>query len=224
MDGSAPLTPFGSETALLVIDMQRDFLEPRGYAAQAGLDVNVLRTAIPGVQMLLDAARRHDMLVIHTREGHRPDLSDCPLNKMMRSVRAGATIGSEGPLGRLLVRGEYGHDFIDDLKPAEGEIVIDKPGYSAFHQTDLQQILGARGVRQLILCGITTEVCVHSTLRHAVDLGYFCWLAGDACASADRRLHQAALDMVAVEGGIFGDVRASAELAAAIDAATQEMA
>lgn len=224
MDGSAPLTPFGSDTALLVIDMQRDFLEPRGYAAQAGLDVNVLRTAIPGVQTLLDAARRHDMLVIHTREGHRPDLSDCPLNKMMRSVRAGATIGSEGPLGRLLVRGEYGHDFIDDLMPAAGEIVIDKPGYSAFHQTDLQQILGARGIRQLILCGITTEVCVHSTLRHAVDLGYTCWLAGDACASADTRLHHAALDMVAVEGGIFGDVCASAELAAAIDAATQETA
>ncbi|MEY2342646.1 cysteine hydrolase family protein [Acidithiobacillus sp. IBUN Pt1247-S3] len=211
-----------NEPALLVIDMQRDFLEPKGYAAQAGLDVSLLRTAIPGVKQLLDAARRHDLLVIHTREGHRSDLSDCPLSKMMRSVRAGATIGSEGPLGRLLVRGEYGHDFVDELAPVEGEIVIDKPGYSAFHQTDLQQILGVREIRQLILCGITTEVCVHSTLRQAIDLGYTCWLAGDACASADTRMHQAALDMVAVEGGIFGEVRTSAELASAISAASQE--
>ncbi|MGC8732153.1 MAG: cysteine hydrolase family protein [Halothiobacillaceae bacterium] len=220
----APLAPFGADTALLIIDMQRDFLDPRGYAAQAGLDVEELRASIPGVRTLLEAARRQGLLIVHTREGHRPDLSDCPLSKLMRSVRAGATIGSDGPLGRLLVRGEFGHDFIDVLAPRSGECVIDKPGYSAFHQTDLQQILGTRGIRQLILSGVTTEVCVHSTLRSAVDHGYSCWIAGDACASADAKLHQAALDMIAVEGGIFGDVRSSVELAAAIDGETQELA
>jgi len=218
----APLAPFGADTALLIIDMQRDFLDPRGYAAQAGLDVESLRASIPGVRTLLEAARRQGLFIVHTREGHRPDLSDCPLSKLMRSVRAGATIGSDGPLGRLLVRGEFGHDFIDVLAPRAGECVIDKPDYSAFYQTDLQQILGARGIRQLILSGVTTEVCVHSTLRSAVDHGYGCWIAADACASADARLHQAALDMIAVEGGIFGDVRSSVELAAAIDADTQE--
>ncbi|OZB55668.1 MULTISPECIES: cysteine hydrolase [unclassified Thiomonas] len=224
MDYLAPLSPFGGDTALLVIDMQRDFLDPSGYAAQAGLDVEALRASIPGVRTLLEAARRQGLLIIHTREGHRPDLSDCPLSKLMRSVRSGATIGSDGPLGRLLVRGEFGHDFIDTLAPRPGECVIDKPGYSAFHQTDLQQILGARGIRQLILSGVTTEVCVHSTLRSAVDHGYNCWIATDACASADASLHQAALDMVAVEGGIFGEVRSSADLAAAIGARTQELA
>jgi nicotinamidase-related amidase len=224
MDLPPLLSPFGADTALLIIDMQRDFLDQRGYAAQAGLDVEALRASIPGVRTLLEAARRQSLLIIHTREGHRPDLSDCPLSKLMRSVRSGATIGSDGPLGRLLVRGEFGHDFIDALAPRPGECVIDKPGYSAFHQTDLQQILGARGIRQLILSGVTTEVCVHSTLRSAVDYGYNCWIAADACASADASLHQAALDMVAVEGGIFGEVRSSADLAAAIGALTQELA
>lgn len=221
MNQTLPLAPFGADTALLVVDMQRDFLEPHGYAAQAGLDMVALRAAIPGVRTLLDAARRQGLLIVHTREGHRPDLADCPMSKMMRSIRVGATIGSVGPIGRLLVRGEYGHDFIDELVPATGECVIDKPGYSAFHQTDLQQILSVRGIHRLILCGVTTEVCVHSSLRNAVDLGYACWLAGDACASADSRLHQAALDMVTTEGGIFGEVLSSAELAAAITA-TQE--
>lgn len=224
MDATAPLAPFDADTALLVIDMQRDFLDPRGYAAQAGLDVEALRAAIPGVRTLLDAARRQGLLIVHTREGHRPDLSDCPPSKRMRSERAGATIGSPGPLGRLLVRGEYGHDFIDALAPQAGECVVDKPGYSAFHQTGLQQILGARGIRQLIISGVTTEVCVHSTLRSAVDRGYTCWVAADACASADARLHRAALDMISVEGGIFGDVQSSAELAAAINATTREPA
>lgn len=221
MDGTSPLAAFGADTALLVIDMQRDFLDPRGYAAQAGLNVASLRAAVPGARILLNAARRQRMLIVHTREGHRPDLSDCPQGKLWRSARAGAPIGSAGPLGRLLVRGEYGHDFIDALVPEADECVIDKPGYSAFHQTDLQQILCVRGIRRLILCGVTTEVCVHSTLRSAVDLGYACWLASDGCASADHRLHQAALDMVAVEGGIFGEVRSSGELASAIDLASR---
>lgn len=222
MAATPPSAAFGADTALLVIDMQRDFLDPRGYAAQAGLDVEVLRGAIPGVQTLLAAARRQGLLIVHTREGHRPDLSDCPPTKLQRSARAGAAIGSAGPLGRLLVRGEYGHDFIDELTPQAGECVVDKPGYSAFHQTDLEQILRVRGIRTLILSGVTTEVCVHSTLRSAVERGYACWVAADGCASADARLHQAALDMIAVEGGIFGEARPSAELAAAIDNPTQE--
>ena len=203
--------------------MQRDFLEEGGYAESAGLDVNTLRQAIPGVQILLCAARQVGCLVIHTREGHRPDLSDCPRAKMMRSVRAGAAIGSKGPMGRLLVRGEYGHDFIDELMPGPGEIVIDKPGYSAFHQTDLQQILINRGIEKIIICGVTTEVCVHSTLRSAVDLGYSCRLASDACASADIRLHNAALEMVRAESGIFGQVQTSAELAQVLMADPKEL-
>lgn len=193
-------------TALLVIDMQRDFLDPCGYAALARLDVDALRRPIPAIQNVLAAARRIGMLVVHTREGHRPDLSNCPPAKRERSRAAGAEIGSAGPLGRLLIRGEFGHDFIDELRPLPGEPVIDKPGYGAFHQTDLAQILQNRGIRNLILSGVTTEVCVHSTLREAVDRGYCCVLAADACGSAHPHLHEAALQMVAVEGGLFGRV------------------
>ena len=195
-----------AHTALILIDMQRDFLDPGGYAATAGLDVSALRRPIPAIQHLLAAARRLGLLVVHTREGHRTDLSDCPPAKLERSRAAGAEIGSSGPLGRLLVRGEFGHDLIDELKPLPGEPVIDKPGYGAFHQTDLAQILQSRDIRELILGGVTTEVCVHSTLREAVDRGYRCVLAGDACGSAHPHLHNAALQMVAVEGGLFGRV------------------
>ena len=195
-----------AHTALILIDMQRDFLDPGGYAATAGLDVSALRRPIPAIQHLLAAARRLGLLVVHTREGHRTDLSDCPPAKLERSRAACAEIGSSGPLGRLLVRGEFGHDLIDELKPLPGEPVIDKPGYGAFHQTDLAQILQSRDIRELILGGVTTEVCVHSTLREAVDRGYRCVLAGDACGSAHPHLHNAALQMVAVEGGLFGRV------------------
>jgi biuret amidohydrolase len=205
------------QTALLVIDMQRDFLDPGGYAATARLDVDALRRPIPAIQDLLAAARRLGMLVVHTREGHRPDLSDCPPAKLERSRTAGAAIGSTGPLGRLLVRGEFGHDFIDELRPLPGEPVIDKPGYGAFHLTGLAQILQNRGIRNLILCGVTTEVCVHSTLREAVDHGYRCVLAGDACGSAYPQLHEAALKMVAVEGGVFGRVAACSSLLAELE-------
>ncbi|MGK2953441.1 MAG: cysteine hydrolase family protein [Thiobacillus sp.] len=209
------------QTALLVIDMQRDFLDPGGYAAAARLDVDALRRPIPAIQHLLAAARRLGMLVVHTREGHRPDLSDCPAAKLERTRAAGAAIGSAGPLGRLLVRGEFGHDLIDELKPLPGEPVVDKPGYGAFHQTDLAQILQNRGIRNLILCGVTTEVCVHSTLREAVDHGYRCVLAGDACGSAHPQLHEAALQMVSVEGGIFGRVAASSSLIAELENAEE---
>ena len=193
-------------TALLVIDMQRDFCSPQGYAARAGLDVTRLARPIAQIQRLLVAARAAGMLVVHTREGHLPDLSDCPPEKMRRSMRAGAPIGSPGPMGRLLVRGEYGHDFIDQLQPQAGEVVIDKPAYGAFYLTDLEGVLSARHIRQLILCGVTTEVCVHSTLREAVDRGYRCTTVGDATAASDPALQAPALAMIGVEGGIFGQV------------------
>ncbi|CDS52834.1 Isochorismatase [Polaromonas sp. CG9_12] len=207
-------------TALLVIDMQRDFCSPQGYAARAGLDVARLAQPIARIRRLQDAARAAGMLVVHTREGHRPDLSDCPPEKMRRSLRAGAAIGSTGPMGRLLVRGEYGHDFIDELQPVAGEVVIDKPGYGAFHQTDLAQVLQSRTIRQLILCGVTTEVCVHSTLREAVDRGYACVTVGDATAASDPALQAPALAMLGVEGGIFGAVVATDQLLAALRAAS----
>ena len=200
------------KTALIVIDMQRDFLDAGGYAASAGLDISLLRKSIAPISSLLDAARQQHMLVIHTREGHKPDLSDCIQVKLARSQQAGAEIGSQGPLGRLLVRGEYGHDFIDELQPKQGEAVIDKPGYSAFANTDLALVLQNHGIEQLIFTGVTTEVCVHSSLRDAVDRGYHCILVGDACASAHQHLHAAALEMVGVEGGIFGKVIDTATL------------
>ena len=204
------LTP--DRTALLVIDMQCDFLRPEGYMARAGLDLAPLVAVIPLVKRVLCAARTAGLQIVHTREGHLPDLSDCPLYKLERSRRAGAEIGSKGPLGRLLVRGEVGHDFVDDLCPLAGEIVIDKPGYSAFGHTTLQQILAARGIETLIMTGITTEVCVSSTLRAAVDLGYRCITVGDACASSDPALHKSALAMIGLEGGIFGEIATTAEV------------
>lgn len=199
-------------TALLVIDMQRDFCAPGGYADQAGLDVSRLRAPIPVLQRLLAAARELGLLVIHTREGHRADLSDLTESKRLRAVHAGAPIGTEGPLGRLLVRGEYGHDLIDELQPQTGEPVVDKPGYSAFASTDLDLLLRNRGITALVLTGVTTEVCVSSTLRDAVERGYACTLVSDACASPYPELHTAALAMVEVEGGVFGRVCDSRQL------------
>jgi nicotinamidase-related amidase len=198
--------------ALLVIDMQRDFCAPGGYAAQAGLDISLLRAPIAAIQRLLNCARGLGLLVLHTREGHRPDLADLPEAKRRRAEQAGAPIGSQGPLGRLLVRGEYGHELIDELQPLPGEPVIDKPGYSAFASTDLDLLLRNRGISELLICGVTTEVCVSSTLRSAVDLGYACTLVSDACGSAYPQLHAAALAMVDVEGGVFGRVCDSQQL------------
>ena len=202
------LTP--ARTALLVIDMQRDFLLPEGYAAQAGLNIAPLIAAIRPIGKLLAVARAAGLLIVHTREGHLPDLSDCPPYKLERSRRANAEIGSKGPLGRLLVRGEVGYDFVEALRPQAGEIVIDKPGYSAFAHTMLQQALTRRGIETLIITGVTTEVCVSSTLRTAVDLGYRCITVSDACASGDPALHKAALAMIGVEGGVFGEVATTA--------------
>ena len=205
-----------ARTALLVIDMQRDFLDPGGYAAQAGLDISRLREPITSIRALLAAARHERVNVVHTREGHLPDLSDCPPAKLERSSAAGAPIGSQGPLGRLLLRGEYGHDFIDELQPWPGELVVDKPGYSAFEHTDLQAWLEQRGIETLILTGVTTEVCVSSTLRTAVDRGYRCITVRDACASSYADLHAATLATIGVEGGIFGQVMDSAAVVAAL--------
>lgn len=206
-----------NNTALIIIDMQRDFLDPRGYAGKAGLDVSRLRKIIPSVSRLLACARNLDMLVIHTREGHRPDLSDCPSAKLQRSRVAGAEIGSAGPLGRLLIRGQAGHDFIRELRPLLCEQIVDKPGYGAFHRTDLEQLLKALNIQHLLICGVTTEVCVHSTLREAVDRGYSCTLIANACGSAFPELHAAALQMVALEGGIFGNVADSSVVIAALE-------
>ncbi|MES2934134.1 MAG: cysteine hydrolase [Pseudomonadota bacterium] len=215
IDQIDPIDPY--TTALLIIDMQRDFCDPGGYAAQAGLDVAQLSAVVENIRMLLDAARQTGLTVIHTREGHLPDLSDCPPLKLLRSQQAGAAIGSKGPMGRLLIRGEYGHDIIDELKPLEHETVIDKPGYGAFYKTGLEALLAQR-MNTLILCGVTTEVCVHSTLREAVDRGFRCITVGDACAASNPALQQPALDMIAVEGGIFGSAATTDAVAAAIHA------
>jgi nicotinamidase-related amidase len=203
-------------TALIVIDMQRDFCSPGGYADQAGIDIARMRGVVGQVRRLLCAARTAGLLVVHTREGHLPDLSDCPPAKMARSVAAGAPIGSAGPLGRLLVRGEQGHDFVSELRPLPDEVVIDKPGYGAFHNTALGGVLRRHGVQRLILCGVTTEVCVHSTLREAVDRGYVCTTVGDATAASQPELQAPALAMIGVEGGIFGKVRSTCEVVEAL--------
>jgi nicotinamidase-related amidase len=203
--------------ALLLIDMQKDFCAPGGYADQAGLDISALRAPIAGLQRLLAAARNSGWLIIHTREGHRADLSDLSPAKRARGIASGAPIGSQGPLGRLLVRGEPGHDLIEELYPRPGEPVIDKPGYSAFAHTDLELILRNRGISQLLVGGVTSEVCVSTSVRHATDLGFSCFTLSDGSASGDAALHAAALEMVAVEGGIFGQVLSIDQALAAME-------
>lgn len=192
------------DTALLVIDMQRDFLLDGGYFQSLGEDLSHVRRAIAPGQQVLAAARASDLLIIHTRESHRPDLSDLNATKRLRGERVGAVPGAAGPMGRLLIRGEYGCDFIDEFQPLADEPVIDKPGNSAFHATDLQQILNARQIKRLMLFGITTDVCVSSTLREANDRGYDCLLIEDACGAANAQLHQSVLNGMEREGGIFG--------------------
>ncbi len=211
------MNPALAHTALLIIDMQRDFCAPGGYADQAGLDIERLRAPIEPIHQLLVAARRCGLFIAHTREGHRADLSDLPETKRRRAEASGAPIGTPGPMGRLMVRGEYGNDLIDELQPVTGEPVIDKPGYSAFAHTDLELLLRNRGIGQLILTGVTTEVCVSSTLRHAVDLGFSCLTVADACGSAYPALHAAALSMIGVEGGLFGEVITSDALIALLE-------
>ena len=195
-------------TALLVIDMQRDFVDPGGFGELLGNDVSPLRQAIPPLQRLLGVWRSAGGFVIHTREGHRPDLSDCPPSKR---ARGGLTvgIGDAGPMGRVLVRGEYGHAIIDELAPLADEPVIDKPGKGSFYATDLERILQSRNIRSLIVTGVTTEVCVHTTVREANDRGYECLVLEDCTASYFPEFHAMALRMIAAQGGIFGWVSQS---------------
>ena len=207
---------FDSATsALVVIDMQRDFLEPGGFGAALGNDVSLLRSAIAPAGDMIAAARDAGLLVIHTREGHREDLSDAPPHKVLRGDPA-KRIGAPGPMGRILVRGEPGHDIIPELAPASGEIVLDKPGKGAFFATDLDLILRNRGIKTLFVCGVTTEVCVHTTVREANDRGYRCIVVADACASYFPEFHAVALRMIAAQGGIFGWVAHSDDLVAAL--------
>jgi biuret amidohydrolase len=195
-----------AETAILIIDMQRDFCDPAGYVASMGYDLSPMREIVPRIVALRNVISAWGGLVIHTREGHRPDLSDLPRLKAWRARQAGVEIGSRGPLGRVLVRGEDGWQIVPELTPRPGELVVDKAGYSAFSGTDLERVLTAKGITRIIFTGVTTDVCVHSTLRSAVDRGYECLVVEDACAATLPIHHRAAIGTITTEGGIFGAV------------------
>jgi nicotinamidase-related amidase len=204
--------------ALLIIDMQRDFLEPGGFGAMLGNDVGELRRTIAPNRALLAAWRAAGLMVIHTREGHRPDLADLPPAKRLRG-HGDKTIGDAGPMGRILVRGEAGHDIIPELYPMPGEPVIDKPGKGAFFATDLAAILAHAGITQLVVTGVTTEVCVNTTVREANDRGFDCLVLADCCGSYFPQFHSAGLAMIKAQGGIFGWVGLSGDVIAALPAA-----
>ena len=211
----APIAIDTSRTALIIIDMQRDFLEPGGFGAALGNDVSRLHAAVGPCAKVLAAAREAGLLVIHTREGHRPDLTDAPPLKVHRGDPA-MRIGAPGPMGRILVRGEPGHDIIPELYPAADEPVIDKPGKGAFYQTDLELMLKNRNIETLLVCGVTTEVCVNTTVREANDRGFRCIVLSDCCASYFPEFHDMGLKMIKAQGGIFGSVSAGSAAIAAL--------
>ena len=214
--------PFGfdpARSALLLIDMQRDFVEPGGFGETLGNDVSLLHAVIPPLRKVLAATRAASMTVIHTREGHRGDLADCPPAKLNRGNPT-MRIGDLGPKGRILIRGEYGHDIVDELAPLAGEVVIDKSGKGSFYATDLHQLLEVAGITSLVVTGVTTEVCVHTTVREANDRGYECLVLSDCVGSYFPEFQRAGLAMIAAQGGIFGWVAPSAAYLDTLSAAS----
>ena len=214
-----PLTARRDRVALLVIDMQRDFVEPGGFGASLGNDVTPLQAIVPDVAKLIAAFRRHGLTVIHTKEAHRPDLSDCPPAKWRRG-NAEIAIGDDGPMGRILVSGEPGNDIVPELYPAPGEVVIEKPGKGAFYATDLTGILERAGVSHLVFAGVTTEVCVQTTMREAADRGFETLIAEDATGSYFPEFKRAAIDMMIAQGGIVGCAATTAQIIQAVETET----